>query len=144
MHTIEIKTVDTVPELRALMAVCEKAFDSPYVADDAYLEEMLNQSHGVYLGAYDDKRLVGGVVAFALVPLHGTKELYLYDIAVHPEYQRQGIGAMLIAATKEEAIKRDIRVVFVEAEADDDGAVAFYRAIGATELSVTHFTITTL
>lgn len=144
MRMIEIKTIDTVPELQALMAVCEKAFESAYVADDVYLEKMLTERNGIYLGAYDNERLVGGVVAFELLPLHGIRELYLYDIAVDPEYQRQGIGAMLIAAIKEEATKRDIRVVFVEAEADDEGAVAFYRAIGATEVSVTHFTITTL
>lgn len=139
METIQIKHLESITELQALMRVFASAFETEYVAGDAYLTEMIVNPAGVYLGALSGKALVGGLVAFLMTPIHGTKELYIYDIAVLPVYQKQGIGRLLIEQVKQVAKEHGVGTIFVEAEADDPGAVAFYRVLGGEEVAVNHF-----
>ncbi len=136
-HTI--KTITTLPELQALMKVFALAFESEYHTDDRYLVNMLENSSTILIGAYGHTDLIGGLVAFEIHPIHGKKEIYIYDIAVHPDYQKQGIGKHLIDYLKVEGKNRGIDTIFVEAESEDEGAVAFYRAIGGEEIKVNHF-----
>lgn len=139
---ISIKKVTDSKDVRELLAVFSLAFESSYDTSDEYLLSMLGNTSCVILGAVVEGRIVGGLVAFEMTPLHGTKELYIYDIAVHPEFQKQGVGRKLMEAIQEEARTRGVGTVFVEAESEDDGAVAFYRALGGEEVAVNHFNFT--
>ncbi len=141
---IEVKTIDTTQELRQLTSVFSLAFEEKYEVDDAYLSGMLANPSALIIGAFEHEEIIGGIVAFEMNPIHGAKELYIYDIAVHPDYQKQGIGTKLIEYLKEESKKRGIKTIFVEAEAGDDDAVAFYRAIGGEEEPVKHFNFSLL
>lgn len=85
--------------------------------------------------------LWGGLSAHELPLISGAKEFYLYDIGVLPEYQKIGIGTGLINELKYEARSRDISTIFVEAEADDESAVAFYRSLDEEEFAVQHFNL---
>lgn len=136
-HTI--KTITILPELQALMKVFALAFESEYHTDDSYLMSMLENNSTILIGAYGHTDIIGGIVAFEIHPIHGKKEIYIYDIAVHPDYQKQGIGKHLIDYLKDEAKNRGVDTIFVEAESEDVGAVAFYRAIGGEEVNVNHF-----
>jgi aminoglycoside 3-N-acetyltransferase I len=136
-HTI--KTITILPELQVLMEVFALAFESEYHTEGTYLMDMLENSSTILIGAYGYTDLIGGIVAFEIHPIHGKKEIYIYDIAVHPDYQKQGIGKHLIDYLKVEAKNRGIDTIFVEAESEDEGAVAFYRAIGGEEVRVNHF-----
>ncbi len=136
---ISTKPLTTLPELKQLVHVFSLAFDEPYTVDDSYLSNLLQNNSAILLGAFIEENIVGGIVAFEMNPIHGTKELYIYDIAVHPKHQKQGIGKKLIDHIKIEAKTRGIGTIFVEAESEDKGAVAFYRSIGGEELLVNHF-----
>lgn len=142
MPPLLIKSLSEVSELRGLITVFVTAFESEYKVSDEYLSAMLHNSSCVILGALIDDRIVGGLVAFEMTPIHGTKEFYIYDIAVHPEFQKQGIGTRLMEALKQEARTRGVGTIFVEAESEDEGAVAFYRAIDGEEVAVNHFNFT--
>lgn len=131
-----------VEELRELITVFSHAFEAKYSVTDTYLQSMLNNSAAIILGVCMQSRIVGGLVAFEMTPIHGSKELYIYDIAIHPDFQNQGLGALLIEHIKTKAKQRGIGTVFVEAESEDTGAVAFYRAIGGEDVSVNHFNFT--
>lgn len=134
-----VKKIEKLNDLKELMNVFALAFESSYETKDEYLSSMIQNTSCVILGAVTEDRIVGGIVAFEITPIHGTKELYIYDIAVHPLFQKQGIGKKLMEATKEEARARGVGTIFVEAESEDEGAVAFYRAIGGEEVAVNHF-----
>lgn len=134
-----IKKLENINELRELSRVFALAFESGYTLTELYLETMLQNPMCVIFGAFSDQEIVGGLVAFEMMPMHGTKELYVYDIAVHPAYQRNGIGVKLVNALKDEAKVRGAGTIFVEAELEDKDAVAFYRAIGGEEIVVGHF-----
>lgn len=139
MKNILIKNLQTTTELNELISVFSQAFESEYSTSETYLQTILQNKAAICLGAFSEQKIVGGVIAFEMTPIHGTKELYLYDIAVHPDYQKRGIGAKLIEHVKAEAKTRDIGTIFVEAESEDEGAVTFYRKIGGEELTVNHF-----
>lgn len=139
MNNLTIKKLKSANELKELIQVFSLAFEADYTTTDEYLESMLHNSTSVILGAELDQKIVGGIVAFEMTPIHGTKEFYVYDIAIHPEFQKKGIGALLMKELKAEAVVRGIGTIFVEAESEDEGAVAFYRAIGGEEVAVNHF-----
>lgn len=139
MSNIKIKKLTSIQEIKELISVFSLAFESSYDSKDAYLFSMLKNTSCSILGAVVEGRIVGGVVLFEMTPIHGTKEFYVYDIAVHPEFQKQGIGKKLVEAVREEARARGIGTIFVEAESEDEGAVAFYRALGGEEIAVRHF-----
>lgn len=75
--------------------------------------------------------IVGGVTAHTL-PMTRTEsaELFIYDLAVPADQQRQGIGRGLIATLRDAATTAGIQVVFVPADDDDVHALDFYRALG--------------
>lgn len=139
MRNIAIKTLHTNDELRQLISVFSLAFEAHYNVDDTSLIGMSENKQMVLLGTFVEDKIVGGLVVFEMTPIHGAKELYIYDIAIHPEHQKQGIGTKLIAHLKEEAKSRGVKTIFVKAESEDIGAVAFYRAIGGEEMAVNHF-----
>ena len=139
MQELTIHRIQTTEALQELFSVFALAFESEYHVDDAYLSQMVEHPSTLVLAAYMGEKIVGGLVACVLLPIHGEKEMYLYDIAVHPQHQRQGVGVRLMQQLKEEAKCRGVKTVFVEAESEDVGAVAFYRSIGGEEVGVHHF-----
>ncbi|MCR4326689.1 MAG: GNAT family N-acetyltransferase [Candidatus Roizmanbacteria bacterium] len=60
--------------------------------------------------------IVGVLLAFPLTKVAGT-ELYIDTIAVHPQFQKNGIGTMLITAALEYAKKNDLVAVSLSAHA---------------------------
>ncbi|MBP9686859.1 MAG: GNAT family N-acetyltransferase [Candidatus Doudnabacteria bacterium] len=139
MHYSSVITLTSVAELRELVAVFSSAFEAVYTVTDEYLQAMVDNPAVVVLGVREQEIVVGGLVAFEMTPIHGAKEFYIYDIAVHPEYQKRGIGKLLMEKLSQEGKARGVQTMFVEAESEDVGAVAFYRAIGGEEVSVNHF-----
>ncbi len=142
-NTYHLSKLSKLEEVKQLVAVFGKAFEHDYQVSDEYLNSLINDSDAIVIGAFDPQGIiVGGLVGFELRPIHGSKEIYLYDIAVDPQSQKRGIGRQLIQSIKQEALQRNVQTIFVEAEAIDEGAVAFYRALGGEEVSVNHFNFT--
>lgn len=134
-----VRELQQIDELKELITVFSHAFETAYTVTDIYLQSMLDNNTAIILGVVVNSKIVGGLVAFEMMPIHGSKELYIYDIAIHPDFQNQGLGAKLVEYLKTKAKQRGVRTVFVEAESEDVGAVAFYRAIGGEEVAVNHF-----
>lgn len=108
---------------------------------DAYLTRLMVRDDFWAMAAFQDGRLVGGLTAHTLPLTRAeTQELFLYDIAVRPECQRQGIGRQLVAALRAQAAAADIQVMFVAADEEDTEALDFYRAMGGAASPVTIFT----
>jgi aminoglycoside 3-N-acetyltransferase I len=108
---------------------------------DEYLARLMARGEFWALAATVDGRTVGGLTAHAL-PMTRTaeSEVLIYDIAVLPSYQRQGVGRRLVAAMRAEASAAGMRVVWVPADNEDTHALDFYRALGGEPASVTIFT----
>ncbi len=131
-----------VERARALFLLVAGVFETETgPLSDGYLERMLAREDFWAIEATADGRAVGGLTAFTL-PLTRKEELeiFLYDIAVLPEFQRRGVGRELVAALRRLAAAAGIATVFVPADNQDTHALDFYRALGGEAAEVTIFT----
>ncbi len=95
-------------------------------------------SHSRRLGP---ARSSGGLAAYELKKFEQPRsELYIYDLAVAAAHRRQGIATALIHALQKIAAARGAYVIFVQADAGDEPAVALYSKLGSRE-EVLHFDI---
>jgi len=108
---------------------------------DEYMAGLLASASFWAIAAIDGDEVVGGITAHTL-PMTRVQdsEIFIYDIAVRPDRQRRGIGRSLVAHLREAAAAEGIDVVFVPADAEDDHAIEFYRALGGDASPVTFFT----
>jgi aminoglycoside 3-N-acetyltransferase I len=76
--------------------------------------------------------VVGGITAHLLPNLiQGEPELYLYDLAVHPEFRRRGIASALIRALRNIRDELGASVLYVQAHIEDEEAHALYRKMSS-------------
>jgi aminoglycoside 3-N-acetyltransferase I len=105
-----------------------------------YLKKQLSKPDFVAFAAFQNKKLAGGMTAFIL-PKYYSKgsEIFIYDVAVRKQYQRKGIGKMMMDALKDYSKKEKIKDIFVAANVEDKHALDFYNATGGKAEQVVHF-----
>lgn len=134
---------------RALFALMAEVFaedgEAPGGAalSDGYLARLLSREDFWAIAMFAGDRIVGGRTAHTL-PMARTEssEIFIYDIAVRRDQQRQGVGRRLVAELRTRAAARGIREVFVPADDEDVHALGFYRALGGAPSPVTILTFT--
>jgi aminoglycoside 3-N-acetyltransferase I len=111
------------------------------VPGDPYLAGLLEDPHFIAYAAIGEKKVIGGLTAYELPMVYaGRSEMFIYDLAVQPAFQRTGIGQGLMAALQQYCRQNGIREMFVAANEEDSHAIDFYRRIGGQEERVRHFT----
>lgn len=137
---------DDLGAMRELLAVFGTAFEDPerYTArqpGDAYLGRLLASDGFLAVAAFDGPRVVGGLTAYVLPkPEQEHGELYVYDLAVAESHRRRGIATATLEHLRSIARSRGAWVIFVQADRDDDPAIALYTKLGRRE-DVLHFDI---
>lgn len=132
--------------MRALNALFAEAFDErdTYLGnapDDAWLARWLGSENNIPLCAWDEDRLVGGLVAYRLDKFEQARsEIYIYDLAVAESHRQRGIATALIERLRSIARDCGVWVIYVQADHGDDPAVALYTKLGVRE-DVMHFDI---
>jgi aminoglycoside 3-N-acetyltransferase I len=129
--------------MASVFAEDEGGHDSPMPATPLThvdVTELLGRRSFWAVAAIDDDDVVGGLTAHVL-PMTRNKscELFIYDLAVRQDRQRQGIGRALVEEVLRLARSADIATTFVLADNDDGHALDFYRAVGAAMSPVTLF-----
>jgi len=108
---------------------------------DRYLDQLLGRRDFWAFAALLGGDVVGGLTAHTLpMTRTETSELFIYDIAVHVDHQRKGIGTELVSALRASAAAVGIHDIFVPADNDDTHALDFYRRLGGEPSPVTFFT----
>jgi aminoglycoside 3-N-acetyltransferase I len=113
----------------------------PPAASESYLKDLLARPEFIVYVAMQGNEPIGGLTAYEL-PMYysGYSEVYIYDIAVIPEFLRKGIGTQLISSLNEYCRQHGIKEIFVDADERDEHAVRFYQATGGEAMKVIHFT----
>ena len=140
--SVERLSVADIEVARALFATMTRVFATPAEAlSDAYLTRLLDRDDFWALAAFVDGQMVGGLTAHTL-PLTRAEvsEVFIYDIAVVPDWQRQGVGRQLMSTLRSQAAAAGISVMFVPADNEDTHALGFYEALGGVPAPVTIFT----
>ena len=103
--------------------------EHPFRLGDERLKELLTQKGFYIFAAFENEQLAGGITAYKLLGsdyLH--PELFIYDLAVKPEFRRKGIASMLLKAVKELGTEIGVKETFVFAEMEDEQAMKFYQS----------------
>lgn len=119
--------------MEAMLATFDEAFGEGETYSEnrpgaAYLERLLGRDYFIALVALQDSEVVGGIAAYELIKFEQERsEIYIYDLAVAATHRRQGIATALIQKLKKIAEVRGAYVVYVQADIDDEAAIALYR-----------------
>jgi aminoglycoside 3-N-acetyltransferase I len=141
---IEVRklTQEDLPVFKSLIHLFNIVFeeDESAVGSETKLFELLSNNSFVAMAAFHDNEIVGGLTAYEL-PLYYSDnfEIFLYDLAVKPEYQRMGIGKSLIRNLREYCLQNGINEFFVLAHEEDAHALDFYRSTGGKSEKVVNF-----
>ncbi len=117
---------------------CERAVSVPFIKDYDALPwnrpsewaERLELTNWGMLSVYADERRVGGVV-IALDEARSELAV-VWDIRVHPELRRSGVGSLLFAAAARWAKERGCRTLRIETQNINVPACRFYARQGCT------------
>jgi len=105
-------------------------FDEPpeLTATRAYLADPRN----VFLLAFEGSEPIGFLRGTELDQLKSRrKQMFLYEIAVEPEFRRKGVGTALIESLLRDCRELGFEEVFVFTDPANQPAVSLYRSTGA-------------
>ncbi|WON77531.1 ribosomal protein S18-alanine N-acetyltransferase [Serratia sp. UGAL515B_01] len=77
----------------------------------------------------------GQMAGFAITQIV-LDEATLFNIAIHPDWQRQGLGRTLLNALVEQLVTRGIVTLWLEVRASNLVAIALYEDLGFNEVTV--------
>jgi aminoglycoside 3-N-acetyltransferase I len=122
-------------------AVMADVFEEPHEAlSGDYVDALLAKSGFWSVCALVDDRIVGGVTAHTIPMTRAqASELFIYDVAVHANARRQGVGRGLLAELRAWAAEEAVHFAFVPVDNEDDEALDFYRALDGSASPVTIF-----
>jgi aminoglycoside 3-N-acetyltransferase I len=132
--------------MEGLLATFGEAFDEVDTYNSsrpshAYLKRLLSSNYFIALAALKNGLVVGGLTAYELQKFEQERsEIYIYDLAVATAHRREGIATALIQKLRQIAVARAAYVIFVQADIEDDPAIALYTKLGIRE-DVLHFDI---
>jgi len=76
--------------------------------------------------------VLAGYMAFSLI----ADEMEILNLAVHPEYRRQGLGEALLSRSFEICVAHGIAKSFLDVKVSNDPALALYRKFGYKKIGV--------
>jgi aminoglycoside 3-N-acetyltransferase I len=107
-----------------------KGFPKP---EETHLHTLISRNDFKAVVAKKENIVVGGLTIYILDQYYSKKPLaYIYDLAILPDYQRQGIGKGLIEFLVRYCKENRFEEVFVQADKVDDHAIDFYRKTNPT------------
>ena len=141
---LEIKrlTKDDLSACKQLINMFNMVFEEAEsaISSETNLVKLLSQNNFIAIAAFSESEVVGGLTAYEL-PMYYSEnsEIFLYDLAVKPEFQRIGIGKRLVHNLKDYCNRNGIKEFFVLAHEEDEHAVEFYRSTGGKSEKVVNF-----
>ena len=85
----------------------------------------LRLNKGLYLGAFDGKRLVGTVLG-----THDTRKGWINRLAVDPAHQRRGVGTRLLRASEKALARKGMKVISAFITNGNDPSLNLFRRSG--------------
>jgi len=135
-------SINNMEELVKLIKLYENVFEMKpfqYPSHD-YLKKILKNENTIFVVAKYEEEIIAGLTAHQLASTYfEANEVYVYDLAVHQNFQRKGIGTRLIEELKKISCGNGDKVIFLQADIKDEYAIDFYKKIGGVPEDVIHF-----
>jgi ribosomal protein S18 acetylase RimI-like enzyme len=117
------------PEDFVLGQHCQQAFGHQKQSPERVFSVLSNPTN-LWWVALQEEQVVGVLYGHWLDQWHSsTREFFVYDLEVHEDFHRQGIGTALLQAALDEAQKEE-NVSFVITNHSNVPAVALYEKLG--------------
>ena len=122
---MEYRIIDTTEaQLGQIEKIEQQCFSCPWTLDQ--LRSQLSDERHVFLAAVAENGAVLGYVGMMFV----LDEGYISNVAVAPDFRRQGVADALIAALMRRAEERRLAFVTLEVRAGNEPAKALYSKHG--------------
>ncbi len=118
--TFSLMTMDDVPEVAALEKIC---FPTPW-SEKLFVNEIENNNSYFLTATIKDKLI--GYAGFWLI----IDEAHIVNLAVHPEFRRQGIGRILIENILDMAKQKGALKATLEVRETNTPANLLYERLG--------------
>lgn len=129
---VELCFADTLdPDGREYLGRMRAAANNPSYLSWAATAEWSNPAMSGYIWQRDG-RIVGNV---SLIPyfVHGQRFFLIANVAVHPDYRRQGIARLLTEQAIAHARQRSAPATWLHVREDNQAAVELYLSLGFVE-----------
>jgi ribosomal protein S18 acetylase RimI-like enzyme len=129
---VEYRVVTKLDEKRAAIEACDHAFSNPVSQRDSY-ENLMAKIHANadFIAAYRQEP-IGYLAIYANDTV--SKTAYISLLAVKPEYQKMHIGASLLEAGLALSRERGMKMVKLEVNTANAGAIRLYERMGFIRL----------
>ncbi|GIN22326.1 GNAT family N-acetyltransferase [Siminovitchia fordii] len=130
-----------------LVLLFNEEFESPTLTyvNTKNIRKLLNNPKFVCIVAQIDHKIIGGLTAYELEMYDREgSSMYIYDLAVSKEYQRNGIGSRLVHKIIMLCKSKVIEDLFVQADGVDQHAISFYKKIGGKQSKTFQFSFNPL
>ena len=106
----------------------------PVIPTDSYLAELLAKDDFHVIVAIHNGHLIGGLTGYEL-PMYKrpVREMFLYEIAVTPEFRQVGVATALINMLKEISAEKGIEEMYVGTSTRNKAAMALYSSTGGEQ-----------
>ena len=125
-----------------LIRVFEDVFEMKdfQMPDEGYLHQLLKRDDFFVFVALMENGVVAGLTSYIMQQYYSKSPLvYIFDLAVKKEFQRQGIGKKLMEGNNSYCMTIGAEAVMVQADEADGYAIEFYRSTGGVGQKVIHF-----
>lgn len=113
-----------------LIVNMEKDFRTNFICRENARHFLLNPMNWIF-ACIEDHRIIGFAYGYELNRLNNTGNmLYIHEVGVLPEYQRQGIGKQILNSIKQLCKLSGICKFFLFTEKSNNGACALYESVG--------------
>ncbi|MCE3279584.1 MAG: putative acetyltransferase [Bacteroidetes bacterium] len=139
---VEKLSSDDIDKFVQLIEVFEDVFEMKNfkMPDILYLQELLKKPDFFVFIATAENKVVGGLTSYIMHQYYSASPLvYIFDLAVKREFQRQGLGKLLIKANNEHSYSIGAETIMVQADLEDEHAIEFYKSTGGKGQDVIHF-----
>jgi ribosomal-protein-alanine N-acetyltransferase len=120
-----IEPLSSPDEIDAILAIEEASFTNPWTRD-MYVAELKNTGVSFFYLARDKGRQIVGFCSFWRV----LDELHINNLAVVPEWRRQGVATALLRRVMDEAARFGIRRTMLEVRQSNTAARQLYERFG--------------
>jgi [ribosomal protein S18]-alanine N-acetyltransferase len=120
-------------DLRQVLEIERSSFDNPWTSA-LFLQELRIPFSRILVArpaGGSDEPIVGYLCRWFI-----ADEIHVLNVAVHPQYRRLGLGAVLLAEAMREARSGEAEAVTLEVRRSNEAAQRLYAAFGFEEVGV--------
>jgi ribosomal-protein-alanine N-acetyltransferase len=115
----------TIEDVPAVSQIDQMSFSLPWPEHSIRYEASDNRVAHCFVAETDDNRIAAMIVSWIVVD-----EMHIATFATHPDYRRQGVGALILREALRDAHAAGARRSFLEVRAGNEAAQAMYRKFG--------------